>query len=117
VRFRFPRPRSRAQKTGAELAAAVTLGTAIGAELRKALRDGGPIAVEHKHVYGARPPLPKPARMMIAWRMQDGQELKSYVPLGFREHVMPWPQWLDPVRNPQQWPPVLVRFDMEYDQP
>ncbi len=111
MKFRFPRRRARHD---GQLAAAAAFGEALGTTLRYG------IAVKHEHVYGARPPLPKPARMMIAWQLQDGTELKSYVPMhGQREATIAWPRWLEPtsLNNPQNWPPVLIRFEFEYDDP
>jgi hypothetical protein len=109
VKFRFPR--RRASRRDKQLANAAVL----GAELARVLRER-PMTVKLEHVYGARPPLPKPARMMIAWQMQTGIEYKTYVPMyGQRESVISWPQWLYPDRDPQNWPPVLIRFEFEYD--
>jgi hypothetical protein len=110
VKFRFPRRRARRDKYAA---AAAELGNALG----QSLRLGAPLAIKHEHVYGARPPLPKPARMMVAWQLQNGTELKTYVPMyGQRETVISWPRFLDPAHDPANWPPVLIRFEFEYDE-
>lgn len=105
MKFRFPRRRARRDKYAV---AAAELGNALG----QSLRLGAPLAIKHEHVYGARPPLPKPARMMVCWQLQNGTELKNYVSMyGQRQTVMSWPRFLDP-----NWPPVLIRFEYEYDE-
>jgi hypothetical protein len=87
-------------------------------ELGRALGDAlhcRPFTVKHEHVYGARPPLPRPARMAIEWEMQDGQRWRSYVPLhGQHETAIPWPRFLENCNDPRQWPPVVVHFLFEY---
>lgn len=65
--------------------------------------------IEHK----PRPAPPRPERITVVYVMQDGQELRTWIPLhGQADWIEAWPRWLDPGAG--NWPPVQIRYHLGY---
>lgn len=64
------------------------------------------------HTYAQRPPAPRPSRMMIIYVMQDGKEIREFVPLnGQAIHYSLSPMHY--VWNQEQ-PPSHIRYEFGY---
>jgi hypothetical protein len=73
-----------------------------------------PITVKHTVTHSPRPPAPRPSRLSIIWTMQNGYELRDYVPInGMWSHTANVPQWLV---NPESYggTPFSVRYEFGY---
>lgn len=102
-------PSRRAMRKKTEI---ITIGTAIANQAALAFKNH-PVTIHHDVKQYPRPPAPRPIRITIVYTMQDGQEIRTFIPLhGQAFSTEPWPHWLNP--NASNWPPVHIRYELGY---
>jgi hypothetical protein len=92
----------------------ISMQTAAATQVFQQLRNFPP-TVNHVIRHEKRPPAPRPQRLTVVYQMQDGQEIKTYIPIhGQRSWTESFPHWL---QNPHQsnWPPVCIRYEFGYE--
>jgi hypothetical protein len=76
------------------------------------------VDVHHTVTHAPRPVPPRPREMTVIYEMQDGQQWRTYHPIGGMGYIeASWPSWLDPLVPGYEasWPPVKIRYEFGYD--
>ena len=93
----------------------IGIGTAIANQTAMAFINH-PVTVKHTVTHAPRPPAPRPVRMTVIYRMQDGFEYKEYTALtGQMSSTANFPHYvLDSIIRDGK-PPESIRYEFGYE--